>query len=570
MATTPIAISEADGIHSPRYSPSLGSGKFMLSTTASTAHPPGVGVSATCDHFMLMHVEQLARTSTTLSNAVQGLETRQVGLSERVSEVSGSVQGLQEEHLILASRQDMVAELVQQKFQEKEFMQLMNQPVDHPSSPSRGPHSFQRIGDLPSLEARLDDQERRLMKMGVDVHVLANRVASMCPIDVLRDGLLLDGRETSSLAERLIELEKGQKKVLVAAQKSLKMAVGLQQHYRVQLQRQDSATISLADSASDQFLHSCEDVSELREKVEELQQIVTCNLTANSPTKLKPGIVGELDESKHDTLMSMMSSMQERVDRSLQDMTTRLDSVFDNSDRRSHSACLKVCKNIPDINQRIDELWAQCQACASKVKAHDVHLRFLTTHAEEQKLLSLEIDDPTHSIEELVHRPVETHLRQSQKNSPLQVRTQVRPSQRESPPRKVQTASASDPQRCLAGQTSFSSNECIALRSSTSSVEAGAHPLLQKSGLHAIPALMDCEFEEEPPSPTASLAFSVSSTGAFSARSGRTMDTTMDTAVGSRNAAGTSIERIKDESPTKEAQNSLKLFGGSSIFNRCK
>lgn len=485
----------------------------MLSTTASTSHPPGVGVSATCDHFMLMHVEQLARTSTTLSNAVQGLETRQAGLSERLSEVCGCVQGLQEEHLVLASRQDMVAELVQHKSQEKEFLQLMDQTC----SPSRASNArIQRIDDLPALEARLDDQERRLTKLGVDVHLLANRVSVTRPMDPFRKDSSLQ-EETSSLADRLVELEKGQKKVLLAAQKSLKLASGLQQQYRQQLQRQDSIESNIADSA------------------------LSLNLVAQHSVKPQPGVLSDSDGSISDALISMMRSMQERVDRSLQDISSRLDSIQDVGDQRCHSACLQVCRKVPDIDQRIDDLWAQCKACTSKVQAHDVQIRLLATHLEEQKLLSLEINDANLQVDESITQQA-TYAIDSR--SSLTTQRGADSVARRQPP--------------------SASNNRPHFRSKAGVVDIGTAPILQPSELQSIPTLLDSEVDgasQEPPSPTVSLSYSVSSTGAFSATSGRTMDTTMDT------ARGTSAQKAPQCSK-EEMTRRLELFGGSSVFNR--
>lgn len=381
----------------------------LTSTSSpSRAHPPGVGVSMACDHFMLMHVEQLARSLTTLSSAVQGIETRQIAVDERLVELVGTVQGLQEENSSLAQRQDMVADMVHKK-QEQEFNEAIQ-----PTSGSLG----NRL-----CESRLDEHERRLTKLSVDVTLLASRVAGTRAV---MDG---DGgprsKESNALCDRLLELEKGQKKVVAAAQKALKMSMGLQHSQRKQLQQQDDLDKLLNDSLPDNssngdssilalrieeqdkavndLRHSCESLRD------ELQQAVMSNLTSQhlstSGHDHRSDTSSQVDGQSSDVgnhtlsadgLVAMMQTVQARVDRNLSDMSRRLDSV--QACREQHRLQnLQLGRQVPDLAQKVDQLWSQCRLYFSKVKEHDVHIDVMCNGSKASKYsksLAFESEDP--------------------------------------------------------------------------------------------------------------------------------------------------------------------------------
>jgi hypothetical protein len=372
---------------------------------------------------MLMNVEHLARTLTTLSNTVQAIESRQTDLDHRSAEINSRMQGLQEGYSTLAERQDMVADAMQQKRLEEEFAEAM----EAAPSQTNGGHQRKSGGDHKLCETRLDEHERRLTKLSVDVTLLANRVAGTRSLEI--DGTPKVAKESSLLADRLVELEKGQKKVLGAANKALKMAMDLQQQERHQLQQQESLDKLLSDSLrpalSGQYQFSQSDAANLairvdeqdkvlselrlnyadlgnlREHVEELHQAVISNLaqthaTDQSDAVSHPGSTPSLVESsgRSDGLVTIMQTVQARMDRNLKAMSNRLDSLQEVRDQQRVQS-LQASRQVPDMAQKMDQLWTQCQFYFSKVKEHDVHIGLMCTNVENDTMSWLECDNPS-------------------------------------------------------------------------------------------------------------------------------------------------------------------------------
>lgn len=371
--------------------PGASSDGNAVQSSSSSAQPPGVGVSMACDHFMLMHVEQLARSLTTLSNAVQGIESRQTSMDEKVAELSTRLQGLQEGHNALAERQDMVSTMVSQK-QEEDHGHHKAMLISSGGTPTGEVRRF--------LESRLDEHERRLTKLSVDVTMLASR-AGLSGRTVDADGAPKVSNECNVLSDRLLELERGQKKVVAAAQKALKMSMGLQQHQRRQLQQQENLDALLKDSwacpptpcnlseaggygetnwlaarveEQDQVVsdlrHHVEGLSGLRERVDELQQAVVYNVASQQLNRHGEGSSGQRSTDAgalSDTLMKMLQAVQTRVDRNIGEMSRRLDSL-QASREQQRVETMKLTRQVPDMGQKIEQLSSQCQSFFSNAK----------------------------------------------------------------------------------------------------------------------------------------------------------------------------------------------------------
>jgi hypothetical protein len=376
-----------------------------------------------------MHVEQLARSLTTLSNAVQGIEMRQSVLDERVAEFSSLVQGLQERQNTLADRQDMVADMAASS-----MMQCKRQEnTETPSTPKSASAAGGKSGsDAKLCESRLDDQERRLTKLSVDVTLLASRVAGTRALDLDTGGPKVS-KESGVLAERLTELEKGQRKVVTSAQRALKMAMGLQQQQRHQLQQQESLDKLMSDSHSQPDLETAslaqrleeqsrtveelhrnfDGLESLRDHVEELHRALLCNLASQ---QLHSGGTGDLNVAgsqlgshtptsqfseqgtRCDGLSVTLKAVQAKVDRSLSDMSRRLDLMQEVKDQQRVQNW-QVSRQVPDMAQRIDQLWAQCQFYFSKIKEHDVHIGFLCNNTESDHLVGIEFGEQSSKLE---------------------------------------------------------------------------------------------------------------------------------------------------------------------------
>merc|ERR1719453_1770354 len=80
----------------------------------------------------------------------------------------------------------------------------------------------------------------------------------------------------------------------------------------------------------------------------------------------------------------MMQNVQARVDRNLDSMSKRLDSLQDVRDQQRLQGS-QVSRQVPDMAQKIDQLWAQCQFYFSKVKEHDVHIGLGSTDFEKEQ-----------------------------------------------------------------------------------------------------------------------------------------------------------------------------------------
>merc|ERR1719510_2371998 len=94
--------------------------------------------------------------------------------------------------------------------------------------------------------------------------------------------------------------------------------------------------------------------------------------------------------ANHDGLILAMESLEARIDRSLGEVVRRLDSLQEARDQ--HRLSLRqLGTQLPEVSQKLDQLWSQCQTYFPRVKEHDVHFSFFRTSFENHKQHMLDV-----------------------------------------------------------------------------------------------------------------------------------------------------------------------------------
>jgi len=81
-----------------------------------------------------------------------------------------------------------------------------------------------------------------------------------------------------------------------------------------------------------------------------------------------------------------------RFDKSLVDLSDRLDPLQDFVEQQK-LASWQAARHLPEVSQKLDQLWAQCQHNFAKIKEHDVHFKFFRNSFESHKQQCLDMDD---------------------------------------------------------------------------------------------------------------------------------------------------------------------------------
>lgn len=132
-------------------------------------------------------------------------------------------------------------------------------------------------------------------------------------------------------------------------------------------------------------------LSELREKLDELEantyglasQIQAQQHQQQSTARgLSDMAYNEHYDSER--VLVVVENLEQRVDRSLSDVCQRLDFLQEGRDQ--HRITLRQLSNeLPEVSQKLDQLWTQCQYYFPRVKEHDVHFSFFRTSFENHK-----------------------------------------------------------------------------------------------------------------------------------------------------------------------------------------
>jgi hypothetical protein len=81
-----------------------------------------------------------------------------------------------------------------------------------------------------------------------------------------------------------------------------------------------------------------------------------------------------------------------RLDKSIVDISDRLDPLQDFVENQRLSAW-QTTRQLPEVGQKLDQLWAQCQYYFSKVKEHDIQFSFFRASFESHKQNCLDLSD---------------------------------------------------------------------------------------------------------------------------------------------------------------------------------
>uniref|UniRef100_A0A7S0AL65 Uncharacterized protein n=2 Tax=Pyrodinium bahamense TaxID=73915 RepID=A0A7S0AL65_9DINO len=154
-------------------------------------------------------------------------------------------------------------------------------------------------------------------------------------------------------------------------------------------------------------------VGELREKVEDLEANLyglAAQVQAQEPHQQQPssGLFGIEDGSSRErfdggvsreSFVAAMESLEARVDRnlsevdrSLNEVCQRVDSLQEGRDQQ-RLTLRQMSNELPEVSQKLDQLWAQCQYYFPRVKEHDVHFSFFRTSFENHKQHMLDFTD---------------------------------------------------------------------------------------------------------------------------------------------------------------------------------
>lgn len=129
--------------------------------------------------------------------------------------------------------------------------------------------------------------------------------------------------------------------------------------------------------------------SELRDKVEEMEANLYSLASQLNPQQSGLSYAGgnyvpSDCAASQDNLMVAMENFEARFDRSLSQLSQRVDSMQESRDQ--HRLTLRqMSQQLPDVAQKLDQLWTQCQHYFPRVKEHDVHFSFFRTSFESHK-----------------------------------------------------------------------------------------------------------------------------------------------------------------------------------------
>lgn len=115
-----------------------------------------------------------------------------------------------------------------------------------------------------------------------------------------------------------------------------------------------------------------------------------------------------------------MERNEARIDKNMLDLQDRLDPIQDFVDQQ-RLATWQANRQMPEVGQKLDQLWAQCQYFFSKVKEHDVHFGFFRNSFESHKQHCLDLGDFEHSNGK---RSASNGVRHSTWDSPLVARNE--------------------------------------------------------------------------------------------------------------------------------------------------
>jgi len=131
-------------------------------------------------------------------------------------------------------------------------------------------------------------------------------------------------------------------------------------------------------------------VGEVRDKVEDMEaNLYNLGSQVQALQHQQPLVQNAISDGVCDRLEAM-EYLEQRVDRGLKDVCQRMDCFQEWRDQQ-RIALRHIGNELPEVSQKLDQLWTQCQHYFPKVKEHDVHFSFFRTSFENHKQHMLDV-----------------------------------------------------------------------------------------------------------------------------------------------------------------------------------
>merc|ERR1719221_1127622 len=111
-------------------------------------------------------------------------------------------------------------------------------------------------------------------------------------------------------------------------------------------------------------------------------------LCASRPAAVVPAPC-EATEPREDGILVYVESLEARTDRTFNEMSHRLDALQEGRDQQRLSL-RQLGQQLPEVAQKLDQLWTQRQYYFPRGKEHDIHFSFFRTSFENHKQHMLE------------------------------------------------------------------------------------------------------------------------------------------------------------------------------------
>jgi len=132
-------------------------------------------------------------------------------------------------------------------------------------------------------------------------------------------------------------------------------------------------------------------VGELREKLEDMEvNLYSLNSQVQSMQHQQPLAQYGPSDGAYGDRREVVEYLEQRVDRGFNEISQRLDCLQEWRDQQ-RITLRQVGNDLPEVSQKLDQLWSQCQYYFPRVKEHDVHFSFFRTSFENHKQHMLDV-----------------------------------------------------------------------------------------------------------------------------------------------------------------------------------
>jgi len=132
-------------------------------------------------------------------------------------------------------------------------------------------------------------------------------------------------------------------------------------------------------------------VGEVREKLEDMEaSLYNLNSQVQAMQHQQPIRQYGFSDVAYDDRREVIEYLEQRVDRGFGEMSQRLDCLQEWRDQQRITV-RQIGNELPEVSQKLDQLWSQCQYYFPRVKEHDVHFSFFRTSFENHKQHMLDV-----------------------------------------------------------------------------------------------------------------------------------------------------------------------------------